>query len=139
MKDSKDKDNKEVEELQDIIGELLARHRSILDCLTKHHESTSRINRAITKAVTHCGCITVNANRQKFPEAEVGSMKECHKYADSHLEGQLCESCFEVIEEEIGNHLFYLTALCNLLDIDLKQVFSNEFSRLNTLGHYLLS
>jgi len=133
------KNSKEVEELQDIVGQLLARHRSVLDCLTKHHESTSRINRAITKAVTHCGCISVNANRQSFPEPENGTLKDCHKYAQSHLEGELCESCFEVIEEELGNHLFYLTALCDLLDINLNQVFANEYSRLNTLGHFFFS
>lgn len=131
------KNSKEVGEFQDIVSQLLARHRSILDCLTKHHESTSRINRAVTKAVTHCGCIAIRANRQSFPEQ--GTLKDCHKYAHSHLEGKLCESCFEVVEEELGNHLFYLTALCDLLEINLKEVLSNEYSRLNTLGHYFLS
>lgn len=128
------RNGKDVEEFQDVVSQLLARHRSILDCLTKHHESTSRVNRAVTKAVTHCGCISINANRQNFPED--GSLKDCQKYACSHLEGKLCENCYEVVEEELGNHLFYLAALCNLLDIDLKEVFCNELSRLNTLGHF---
>lgn len=129
--------NKDVTEFQSIVSQLLARHRSVLDCLTKHHESTARINRAITKAVTNCGCISINANRQHFPQES--TLKDFHKYAHSHLEGKLCESCFEVLEEELGNHIFYLTAICDLMDMDLRDVFKKEKSRLNTLGHYFLS
>lgn len=130
-------DSKVVGEFQDIVSQLLVRHRSILDCLTKYQESTTRVNRALTKSVTNCGCVAIKANRQNFPEQS--SLKDCHKYAHSHLEGKLCESCYETIEEEIGNHLFYLTALCNLLEMDLREVFNKEYSRLNTLGHYFLS
>ncbi len=127
----------EVKEFQNTVSQLLTRHRSVLDCLTKHHESTSRINRAITKAVTNCGCISINANRQQFPEES--SLRDFHKHAASHLQGNLCESCFEVLEEELGNHIFYLTALCDLMNIDLRDVFKKEMSRLNTLGPFFLS
>ena len=133
------KDSEEVSELQDAVSQLLARHRSVLDCLTKHHESTSRINRAFSKAVTSCGCISINANRQNFPGPSSGTLEDCPKHAHSHLQGRLCASCFEFVEEEIGNHLFYLTAICDLLDINLNEVIKNEFSRINTLGPYVFT
>ena len=89
---------------QDKVSELLLKHRSVLDSLSKFTESATRINRAVSKAVTGCGCISINAKKQQFP-AEA-SLEDCRKYMDSHLEGFLCESCRERIEEEIGNQLF---------------------------------
>ncbi len=133
----KGQDGKFVGEFQDIVEELLVRHKSILDCLTKYQEATARVNRAITKTVTMCGCVSINAGAQEFPVDE--SIKEFGKHVSTHLEGKLCESCTEIIEEEIGNHLFYLAALCNLLNIDLREVLNKEYSRLNTLGHFFLS
>jgi hypothetical protein len=126
-----------VGEFQDMVSEVLIRHRSILDCLSKFHESTARVNRSIIKTVTDCGCISINAIKKQFPEKE--SLKDCGKYMDSHIKGKLCEHCREVISEEMGNHLFYLTALCNLLDYDLEDLFGLEYNRINTLGHFLLS
>ncbi len=122
---------------QDKVSQLLLRHRSILDSLSKHVESTTRINRAISKTVTGCGCISVNAGKQQIPPET--SLEECHKYLDSHIQGQLCESCKETIEEEIGNNLFYLAALCHLLDIKLEDIFDKEYERLNALGLFHLS
>ncbi len=131
------KDSKSVKEFQEVVKELLVRHKSILDCLAKFQESTARVNRSITKTVTLCGCVSIQAGKQEFPEE--GSLKDCVKYAHTHLEGQLCESCMEIVEDELGNHLFYLVALCNLLGVDLKEVLSKESSRLNTLGYFFLS
>lgn len=122
---------------QDMVSEVLIRHRSILDCLSKFHESTARVNRGITKTVTDCGCISINAIKRKFPQKE--SLKDCGKYMDSHIKGKLCEHCREIIAEELGNHLFYLTAMCNLLDYDLEELFDLEYNRINTLGHFMLS
>lgn len=119
------------------VSELLLRHRSILDSISKHAESAVRVNRAITKSVTDCGCISINARKQNLP-AET-SLEDCRKYMLSHLEGCLCENCKEIIEEEIGKHLFYLTALCHLLDFKLEDIFSKEYERLNALGYFHLS
>jgi NTP pyrophosphatase (non-canonical NTP hydrolase) len=58
---------------------------------------------------------------------------------DSHLKGELCEQCQEALEEELGNHLFYLTALCNLLNQDLSKMFGKEYQRLSALGFFHLS
>jgi len=139
-KDTREKNNEEehrpVNDFQESVNNLLVRHKSIMDCLTKFQESTARVNRAIAKTVTWCGCITVNAGRQKFPE-EI-TLKDFHKYLESHLQGELCQSCQEVIEEEVGNHLFYLAALCNLLGLDLNRTLDQELNRLHTLGHFYL-
>ena len=124
-------------DFQDIVSKVLIRHRSILDCLSKYQESSARVNRSIIKTVTDCGCISINAIKQQFPQK--GSFKDCGKYMDSHIKGKLCAHCREIISEEIGNHLFYTAALCNTLDFDLKEIFGSEYDRINTLGHFMLS
>ncbi|MDY6826479.1 MAG: DUF1573 domain-containing protein [Bacillota bacterium] len=120
-----------------MVSEVLIRHRSILDCLSKHEESTARVNRSIAKAVTDCGCISIHANKKQYPPMD--SLKECGKYMDSHLKGKMCDQCREVVAEELGKHLFYLTALCNILDFKLEDLFEMEYDRIKTLGHFLLS
>ncbi|MGI5823052.1 MAG: DUF1573 domain-containing protein [Dethiobacteria bacterium] len=122
---------------QNKVSELLLKHRSILDSISKHTESAIRVNRAVTKAVTNCGCISINACKQQIPADT--SLEECRKYMDSHLSGALCEDCQEIIEEEIGKQLFYLTALCHLLDFQLEDILEKEYTRLNTLGYFHLS
>jgi hypothetical protein len=125
-----------VSQFQDKVAQLLIRHRSIVDSMTKFQESTAKVNRSVAKTVTHCGCLSINATRQSYPpEAD---LKECGKFVVSHLQGELCEHCREVLEEVLGNHLFYLTALCHLLNTDLSEVISKEFERLSTLGHFKL-
>jgi len=131
------KENEVVCNFQDIVSEVLIRHRSVLDCLTKYQESTARVNRSVIKAVTDCGCVSICANKREYPARD--SLKDCGKYMDSHLKGKMCEHCREVIAEELGKHLFYLTALCNTLDFKLEELFDNEYERINTLGHFLLS
>ena len=43
------------DDYQSMIRDQLLRHRSILDILSKYQEATSRVNRAVIKAVTSCG------------------------------------------------------------------------------------
>ena len=45
------------DDFQNQVEEVLIRHKSILDIITKLDEYTSRINRAVVKSVTSCGCI----------------------------------------------------------------------------------
>ncbi len=126
-----------VDQFQNKVSELLVRHRSILDSLSKFQQSGSRANRAIIKAVTNCGCLSVCASRQSCPpEAD---LKECKQYMESHVKGELCEQCRETVEEELGNHLFYLAAVCHLLNLDLVDVFDREFKKITTLGVFHLS
>jgi hypothetical protein len=122
---------------QATVSEYLLRHRSILDVQTKLAEATARINRAVAKSVTTCGCISIHATRQRIP-SDV-SLRELKQYMATHLDGQICDRCREVLETEIGTALFYLAALCSLLDLDLHAVLRKEHARVNALGVFNLT
>lgn len=125
------------DDFQNTVNDSLIRHKSILDIMTKFQESNGRINRAVAKSITRCGCINVNAQKQQSPEdyddINIESLKTCLK---THIDGNLCDSCREVIEREMGNNLFYLTSLCNILDLNLYDVLIKEYDKINTLGKY---
>ena len=123
-------------DFQKSVSELLIRHKSILDIMTKLEEAQVRVNRAVAKSVTTCGCIEVNASKQCIPhDATIEDLKYC---METHIEGVLCENCKDIIEKEMGNTLFYLTSLCNVLDINLHDVLLKEYEKINTLGIYNL-
>ncbi|HLW60090.1 MAG TPA: DUF1573 domain-containing protein [bacterium] len=122
---------------QDQVDAYLIRHRSILDVLSKLQESTARVNRAVVKAVTTCGCISIDASKQQFP-AEV-SLAEIRGYLETHLTGALCDRCREALETEIGSSLFYTAGLCSLLDLQLDQIQEKQHSRIKTLGIFNLT
>lgn len=122
---------------QDTVNHYLIRHRSILDVQSKLSEAAARVNRAIAKSVTTCGCITVDASRQRFP-AEL-SMAEVRDLMQTHIHGTLCEKCREVLETEIGAALFYMAAAAGLLGLDLEAVLSKEHTRVATLGIFHLT
>lgn len=123
------------DDFQNSVNESLLRHKSILDILSKLSESQSKVNRAVTKAVTNCGCVKINASRQILPSDE-DSLENLDNCLKSHLEGQLCDSCREIVEREIGNNLFYLTSLCNTLDLNLYDILIKENDKINTLGKF---
>ncbi|MCR4432313.1 MAG: DUF1573 domain-containing protein [Tepidanaerobacteraceae bacterium] len=125
------------DEFQDTVSNCLVRHRSILDVLTKIQETSARVNRAVAKSVTGCGCLQINAKKQQIP-ANI-KLQELGSYMDTHLKGELCPSCREVLEQELGNHLFYLAALCNLLDLNIYDILLTENEKLSTLGIYNMS
>lgn len=120
------------DQFQEAVGEYLIRHRSILDVLAKLQEANARINRAITKSVTQCGCIRIEAVKQQVP-ADV-SLHEMRNHMHTHLSGQLCEHDREILEAEIGNSLFYLAALCNQFDLNLYDILLKEHKKLVALG-----
>ncbi|HHY38512.1 MAG TPA: DUF1573 domain-containing protein [Clostridia bacterium] len=122
---------------QATVDDCLIRHRSIMDVMTKVQEASARINRALSKSVTSCGCIKVSARRQTYPSE--ATLQELKQYVDTHVEGSLCEQCREVLEAEIGNSLFYLAALCNLLELNLYDVLLKEHKKLATLGIFNFS
>jgi len=121
---------------QEQVDEYLIRHRSILDVLSKLQESTARVSRAVAKAVTSCGCITIKAAKQQFPAAL--SLAEVRAYMDTHLSGALCERCREAVETEIGSALLYTAALCSILNLELDAVQKKEHSRIKSLGIFTL-
>ncbi len=122
---------------QAAVDQYLIRHKSVLDVLTKYQESTARVNRACAKAVTECGCIQVTASRQNFPNDV--SYRELSDYTSSHITGELCENCKEILTTEIGHSLFYLTALCNLTELKMSDVMERELKNVNTLGVFHLT
>ncbi|SUY48289.1 Uncharacterised protein [Clostridium putrefaciens] len=125
------------DDFQNSVDEYLIRHKSILDVLTKLQESEARVNRSIAKSVTSCGCITINAKKQCLPSDE-NSMDDPNDCFKTHLDGNLCTDCREVIETELGNNIFYLSSLCNLLDLNIYDIILKEYDRMNTLGKYHL-
>lgn len=120
---------------QDQVSNLLIRHKSILDLITKMDEYNARINRAVAKSVTSCGCISIHGKKQKYNGEKFENLS---KNVESHLHGHLCDNCKEVMEEEIGNYLFYITSLCNTLDLDLYDIIMKEYERNKLLGIYSL-
>ncbi len=125
-----------LDSFQYAVSELLVRNKSILDEMTKLEDSNARVNRTLSKAVTQCGCIKINACKQDYSDSlEFESIKGS---MSSHLDGALCANCRDLIEKDIGRHLFYLTSLCNNLDLNLYDIIIKELDRLQLLGKYSL-
>lgn len=126
------------DEFQNIVGELLIRHHSILDVMSKLSESTSRVNRAVTKSVTECGCVSVDARKLQLPD-DLQSIDELRAYLDNHLRGKICSNCEDVVVSELGKMMFYTAALCNLFDLNLYDVFIKEYKQATSLGIFNLT
>lgn len=123
------------EDFQDQVSKVLIRHRSILDVITKLDEYNARINRAVAKSVTSCGCISINAQKQDFSK---DTFEDMLNTVNTHLDGKICNSCTEVVEEEIGSYIFYLAALSDTLGLSLDQIMNKENDRIKTLGIFSL-
>jgi len=125
-----------VEDFQSVVSDMLMHNRSVLDIISKIQTSAGRVNRAVIKAVTQCGCIEIDGKKQNF--SEDASMEELAALLSSQLNGKLCGECRHAVEKEIGGSLFYLAALCNTLGISLYDVILKEKETLSTLGAYSL-
>lgn len=125
-----------IDDFQYTAQELLVRNKSILDLITKYQDSNSRVNRAIIKSVTQCGCLTISAHKQEIPED--ASLDEMKNSADGHVCGTLCENCRDAIERDMGRNVFYLASLCNALDLNLYDIILKENDRIRMLGKYNL-
>lgn len=123
--------NISLNDFQDLVEDVLIRHKSILDIITKLDEYTARINRAVIKSVTTCGCIEIHATKQDYNKESLLEIKDNMK---NHIKGQLCPNCKEVIEEEIGAYLFYLAAICNTVGINLSDSLVKEYKNMKALG-----
>lgn len=122
-------------DFQETVGKYLARHKSLLDVMSKLQEAGARTNRAVAKAVTTCGCIKVTAQKQQIPAGEVGYRELAH-HMQTHVEGGLCDACREALESEVGLQLLYLAGLCEVLGINLGEVLGRERDRLAALGPF---
>ncbi|WP_270167841.1 DUF1573 domain-containing protein [Paenibacillus sp. SYP-B4298] len=126
-----------LEHLQQQVSELLLRHRSLMDVMSKYGQTGATVNRAVTKAVTECGCIQLQARKQNFPNDT--DLQEAKSNVENHLSGELCEVCRDTVKDELGRNLFYMSALCNLLEINLNDVVDHETQKCATLGLFKLS
>ncbi|AET65936.1 hypothetical protein Desor_0218 [Desulfosporosinus orientis DSM 765] len=125
------------DQFQDTVKSLLIRHQSILDIISKGQETSARVNRAVVKSVTSCGCHAVNARKKVIPpDASLADLKDL---LDSQLEGLICDNCQDIIAAELGKQLFYIAALANALDISLSDVMNQELKKLQTLTIFNLT
>lgn len=122
------------EELQRAVGTSLIRHRSVLDTLSKLNEASARVNRAVLKSATSCGCVDIVARKPRIP-ANI-SLAELRDFMPTHVEGAFCPNCQDVIEDEMGGLLFYIAALCNASELSLHHVMEKEQRKLHTLGMF---
>ncbi|AOY75135.1 DUF1573 domain-containing protein [Clostridium formicaceticum] len=117
------------------VDDVLVRHSSVLDILTKLQESSARINRAVAKSATYCGCIQLNITKQEAPQDI--SYSELKNYMSSHVTGDLCDVCREKIEQELSINFFYITALANAFNTDIESLLNSYYeNQLKTLGKY---
>ncbi|QAY67830.1 DUF1573 domain-containing protein [Paenibacillus protaetiae] len=121
-----------LDQYQTQVSELLLRHRSLMDVMSKFGQSGASVNRALSKAVTDCGCIELHARKQQYSNDL--NLENAKITLESHLYGDLCENCRDVVKSELGRNLFYMAAMCNLLDIKLDEVVADEYNRCSTLG-----
>lgn len=116
---------------QSSVKSLLIRHQSILDILSKGQEASARVNRAVVKSITNCGCLGIDAHKAPLPENV--SIHDLKELLNSQLDGELCDNCRDIIQTELGKQLFYISALTNALDLSLSEILSKEESKLSTL------
>lgn len=116
---------------QSSVKSLLIRHQSILDILSKGQEASARVNRAVVKSITNCGCLGIDAHKKPLPE-NVG-IHDLKELLNSQLDGELCDNCRDIIQTELGKQLFYIAALANALDLSLAELLAKEESKLKTL------
>ena len=119
-----------LEEFQYLAEEQIRRNSSLLDLMTKLEGTNGKINRVLSKAVTHCGCICVSPTTHTSQEKTVKERAQ--------MQGNLCDSCREELERVLGEHLFYLAGLLNPLDLSFYDVLLGEMNRQRMLGKYSL-
>lgn len=125
-----------VDDFQNSVSQSLIRHKSIIDIMTKIGESSSRINRALAKSVTNCGCINIDAHKQTIPED--ASLDDIGNILSYQVEGELCENCRDVLEEEIGSLLYYVAALTDSVDMNLFDIILKQNEKIKTLGKFTM-
>ncbi len=128
----------ELDNFQTFIDSILIRNKSILDQTTKLQDACTHLCRAISKAATTCGCITIDAHKQPYTFDEDVSIEEIKKLMTTHVSGNLCPQCQEMIEKELGRVLFYMGAIANTFNLSLSDILQKEQYRTELLGKFSL-
>lgn len=126
-----------LQSFQEQVSELLLRHRSLLDVMSKMGQTNAAAVRSVTKAITECGCVELHATKQEFEPGM--SLEQAKETIKRHVQGELCENCRDAISNELGRSLFYMSALCNQLGIELDGVLEKESQKCSTLGLFNMS
>ncbi len=129
--------NTDLDEFQNTVSELLICNRSILDAMAKVQENSARLHWSIIKSVTRCGCIEINASKTAIPSG--ATLADLKQILDSHIKGRLCDQCRESIEKSVGRLMFYTTAVCGLLDLNVYDILAKEQKQMKILGYYNLA
>ena len=125
-----------VDDFQSFVSDSLIRHKSILDIITKMNESSSRINRAVAKSVSRCGCINIYARKQRLPEDT--ALEDASNILSNQIEGELCDNCQEVLKNEIGTNIYYIAAVCDALGLNLYDIILEQYDKIKTLGKFTM-
>ena len=125
---------KESEDFQKKVSHLIVRNQNILDILTKCQNSCGKICRSTIKTATGCGCLKIVGEKS----LSVFSDGDFAEKANSGTEGNLCPECRSIIENEIGEMLFYIAGLCNALGLSIKDIMKKEIKNVEVLGKYSL-
>ena len=125
---------KESENFQEKVSHLIVRNQNILDILTKCQNSCGKICRSTVKTATGCGCLKIVGEKclPVFPDGDFTQK------VNSGTEGELCPECRNIIENEIGEMLFYIAGLCNALGLSIKDIMKKEIKNVEVLGKYSL-
>lgn len=124
-------------EFQDTVREYEYFHKNILEQLVKFQELSAKLNKNIIRACSTCGCIEINANKFDFSNnARELSFEAIRLLEDHHIKGNLCEDCKDLIEKHMGSCLYYLTYMCNSLNLDFNDIFIKEMDKINLLGRF---
>lgn len=128
----------DLETFQTFVDSILIRNKSILDQTTKLQDACTHLCRTMSKSATTCGCISINAHKQPYPINEDLSMDDLKNLMQTHITGNLCPNCQELIEKEIGRIIFYLGAIANTFDLSLSEILKSEKTRTELLGKFSL-
>ena len=123
-------------QFQEDVTNVLVRHKSLLDVITKFQESCSRVNRAVVKSASNCGCIEIIGKHQKVPSD--ATYEEINQFLSNNIVGELCDVYRDKVEQEIGNCLFYLAAVSSTLNIELSDIMEKQWKNIKTLGKFSL-
>lgn len=123
-------------DFQSTVGEVLIRDANLLDIMSKITDASARANRAVTRSITDCGCISISTLKLEIPKE--ASYEEIKAFQSEHLIGHLCPNCQEKVIEEIGKLQFYIAALAETLGLSFEEILQTEKGKLNTLGKYML-
>lgn len=125
---------KQSEDFQKKVSNLIVRNQNILDILTKCQNSCGKICRSTVKTATGCGCLKIVGEKS----LSVFSDEDFAGKTNSGTKGNLCPECRDIIENEIGEMLFYIAGLCNALGLSIKDIMKKEIKNVEVLGKYSL-